>query len=204
MATTFANPTVLQSVPTEFEAALIVDALREHGIRAAAVGGHLAGYQAAAPGLVSIVVEAENAHRAAELLAQAKTSGSEIDWSQVDVGTDPDAADELQAADTLPAESPCDPAETAAAHDPAAQPVDVSATSSHVPYVVLMIVAILFLALTHCRSLTEAGVVVAAMALIAVPHLYRHPTGGCRFVLVWAIVCGAVAILAIVLLHALR
>jgi len=73
-------------VPSEMEAAAIVDALAEHGIRARAVGGYTSGFRAEAPGDVKVVVGRADMARAEEVLAEIRSEPVEVDWSKVDVG----------------------------------------------------------------------------------------------------------------------
>ena len=80
------SPEVLVSVPDEMEAAAIVDALAERGIRARAVGGYTSGFRAEAPGDVKVVVGRADLARARELLAEIRSEPVEVDWSEVDVG----------------------------------------------------------------------------------------------------------------------
>jgi len=80
------SPEVLASVPSELEAAAIVDALAAAGIRARAVGGYTAGFRAEAPGDVRVVVGRANLARAEEVLAEFRSQPAQVDWSQVDVG----------------------------------------------------------------------------------------------------------------------
>jgi len=80
------SPEVLVSVPDEMEAAAIVDALAEHGIRARAVGGYTSGFRAEAPGDVKVVVGRADMARAEEVLAEIRSEPVEVDWSEVDVG----------------------------------------------------------------------------------------------------------------------
>jgi len=62
----------------EFEAALIVNALEEQGIRATAVGGYTSGFRAEAPGGVRVVVTRGDLERAREVLAEARREPAEI------------------------------------------------------------------------------------------------------------------------------
>ena len=64
------RPHVVTQVATEFEAASIVSALQAAGIKAMAVGDHVAGFRVEAPGDVSVVVPESEAGRAAEVLAE--------------------------------------------------------------------------------------------------------------------------------------
>ena len=80
------SPEVLVSVSDEMEAAAVVDALAEHGIRARAVGGYTSGFRAEAPGDVKVVVGRADRARAEEVLAEIQREPVEVDWSKVDVG----------------------------------------------------------------------------------------------------------------------
>ncbi|MGH7201945.1 MAG: putative signal transducing protein [Planctomycetaceae bacterium] len=63
---------VLASVPTEAEAAMIVAALDERGLRAQAVGGHTAGFRADAPGEVAVLVRRMDLDAAARILQELR------------------------------------------------------------------------------------------------------------------------------------
>lgn len=91
------TPEVLVSVPHETEAAAIVAALGEHGIRAHTVGGYTSGFRAEAPGLVKVVVGRGDLARATELLAQIHAEVGEVDWSKIDVGDRTPLSDEEKA-----------------------------------------------------------------------------------------------------------
>lgn len=83
------NPEELTSlihVPTESEAAPIVDALKVAGISATMTGGFTAGFIAEAPGDISIQIFKRDEAAAAEVLRQFKADNASIDWDQVDVG----------------------------------------------------------------------------------------------------------------------
>jgi len=80
------RPERLTRVTTEAEAAGIVTALAAHGIQATATGGFTAGFRAEAPGYVNVLVRHEDLSAAKQVLADLKDIGSDIDWSQVDVG----------------------------------------------------------------------------------------------------------------------
>ncbi len=80
------NPEVLLSVPSDVEAAAIVSALTERGIKASTTGGFTAGFRAEAPGNVNIVVRSADLDQAKQMLAEIKKDQAEIDWTQVDVG----------------------------------------------------------------------------------------------------------------------
>jgi hypothetical protein len=64
------NPETLLSVPTEVEAAVIVNALAERGIHAFALGGNTAGFAWESPGLVNVVVKRADAAQARKALAE--------------------------------------------------------------------------------------------------------------------------------------
>jgi hypothetical protein len=64
------SPEVLLSVPTEVEAALIVNLLGERGIEAFALGGYTAGSQVPVPGDVTVVVRKADFARAQQAWAE--------------------------------------------------------------------------------------------------------------------------------------
>lgn len=76
----------LASVPSEFEAATIVEALRAQGIAAHHYGGSLAGFRAEAPGMVRVVVRRQDSERARLALRAIQADSIDIDWDEVDVG----------------------------------------------------------------------------------------------------------------------
>ena len=80
------NPQVLVSVPGEVEAAVIVNALEEHGIGARATGGYTSGFKAEAPGEVRVLVAQADAVRAKDVLTEIRREYAQIDWSNVDFG----------------------------------------------------------------------------------------------------------------------
>ena len=77
---------VLAVVPSEMEATLIVDALRDLEITAESSGALTSGFRAEAPGGVRILVRSEDLARARTALDAFRKERSEIDWSAVDVG----------------------------------------------------------------------------------------------------------------------
>ena len=77
---------VLVSVPHEVEAAVIVAALEEEGIRAVAAGGNTSAFKAEAPGEVQVLVSRSNAARAQQTIRKIQSQENPIDWSAVDVG----------------------------------------------------------------------------------------------------------------------
>lgn len=99
MASEPLSTVVLVSTPNEVEAALIVDTLVAHGIRATMTGVYTAGFRAEAPGEVKILVNAADARQAWEVLTEIQGASSEIDWDQVDVneGQAPDESSQEQA-----------------------------------------------------------------------------------------------------------
>lgn len=61
---------VLVSMPTEAEAAMLVQLLESRGIMAKAVGGLTSGFRAETPGQVKILVHQENLSAAREILRE--------------------------------------------------------------------------------------------------------------------------------------
>ena len=78
--------TSLIHVPTETEAAPIVEALKEAGITATMTGGFTAGFIAEAPGDISIQIFKRDEAAATEILKKFKADIAAIDWDKVDVG----------------------------------------------------------------------------------------------------------------------
>lgn len=76
---------VLTSVPTETEAAIVVAALENNGIRAE-TDEYTSGLRAGPWNWVQIMVAEEDLPRAQEVFAQVQEENDHIDWSQVDVG----------------------------------------------------------------------------------------------------------------------
>lgn len=83
------NTIVLVSTPSEVEAALIVDTLEAHGIRASMAGGYTASFRAEAPGEVKVLVNAAEAQRAWDVLTEIQETSARIDWDNVDVTEEP-------------------------------------------------------------------------------------------------------------------
>jgi type III secretory pathway lipoprotein EscJ len=75
----------LTSTPTESEAAIVIAALEENGIRATA-DEYTSGLRAGAWNWVDILVAEDDLARAKEVLEQVQRENSHINWSQVDVG----------------------------------------------------------------------------------------------------------------------
>lgn len=83
---------VLVSVSNEIEAAAIVTALAEYGVKATATGGYTSGFKAEAPGGVNVIVANADLDRARQALAEIQEKQDDIDWSKIDVG-EPDGSD---------------------------------------------------------------------------------------------------------------
>jgi len=76
---------VLTSVPSETEAAIVVAALDENGIRAE-TDEYTSGLRAGAWNWVNVMVAENDLARAQEIFEQVQRENDHIDWSQVDVG----------------------------------------------------------------------------------------------------------------------
>ena len=79
---------------TEADAILICDALAEQGVRAVYNGDMVAGFRAEAPGMVRVLVRADEFDLAKRLLAEQGLENAKVDWSQVDVGDVEEGQDE--------------------------------------------------------------------------------------------------------------
>ena len=86
MATDPNAPELLESFPSDIEAATLVAALDSHGIPASTTGGYTAGFRAEAPGNVNVIVRRQDLDRARRVLASIEKKQTDVDWSQVDVG----------------------------------------------------------------------------------------------------------------------
>jgi len=75
----------LTSVPSETEAAIVVAALEENGIRAES-DEYTSGLRAGAWNWVDIMVATQDWAKAQEVLAKVQAENDHIDWSKVDVG----------------------------------------------------------------------------------------------------------------------
>jgi hypothetical protein len=75
----------LTSTPTETEAAIVMAALEENGIRAGS-DEYTSGFRAGPWNWVEIRVADEDLERAKEVLQRVQEENNHIDWSQVDVG----------------------------------------------------------------------------------------------------------------------
>ncbi len=78
------NPQVLTSVSSDVEAAIIVNALAERGIKASAVGGFTSGFRAEAPGEIRVVVRHADLDAAARALAELEQQALDVDSSETD------------------------------------------------------------------------------------------------------------------------
>jgi hypothetical protein len=76
---------VLTSTPTEIEAAIVVAALQENGIRAE-TDEYTSGLRAGAWNWVDVLVAEADLPRAKQILEQVQRENAHIDWSRVDVG----------------------------------------------------------------------------------------------------------------------
>jgi len=80
------DPKVLVRVKNERDAAMIIGALQDQGIRAEAVGAAIAGFRAEVPADVAIVVRAKQLADAQAALREIQGDPGDVDWSKVDVG----------------------------------------------------------------------------------------------------------------------
>lgn len=84
------NPTdhiaPLAPFPTEAQAMIIVNALKEEGIPSTAVGGYTRRLGIEDANWVQVMVTEEDLPVAKNSLAKLRKEIAEIDWSQVDVG----------------------------------------------------------------------------------------------------------------------
>jgi hypothetical protein len=84
---------VLTSTPTETEAAIVVAALEENGIRAE-TDEYTSGLRAGAWNWVDVLVAEADLPRAKEILEQVQRENAQIDWSRIDVGQPEEPDDE--------------------------------------------------------------------------------------------------------------
>jgi hypothetical protein len=68
----------LATAPTEMEAQLFVNILREHGISAVATGGFTSQFRAEAPGVVRVMVRQDDLVAAQSVLAEVGTSDAPL------------------------------------------------------------------------------------------------------------------------------
>ncbi len=80
------NPTTLTRYCSEVEAVALLAALSESGIQGTTTGSFTTGFQAEAPGDVTVVVRQSDLPRAQKVLAKLENMKEDIDWSSVDVG----------------------------------------------------------------------------------------------------------------------
>ena len=80
------GPAVLVSTANDVEAAIIVNALADHGVEASATGGYTSGFKAEAPGEVKVVVKHGDTDRAQKILSEVRSEQGQIDWSNVEFG----------------------------------------------------------------------------------------------------------------------
>ena len=89
MAEQHPNVVVLVVVPTDLEAAMLRDALKQHDIDAAVEGELTSSFRAEVPGGVRLLVREDDLPRAREILTEFEHGKKDIDWSQIDVGDEP-------------------------------------------------------------------------------------------------------------------
>lgn len=92
-----AEPVVLTSTRTEFEANVIAEALRAQGIESrvvSVVGAVLGAYVPGMQDAIQVLVRAEDAQRARDALAATRSDSVDIAWDELDVG---ETADPLAA-----------------------------------------------------------------------------------------------------------
>ena len=80
------NPTTLAQYCSEVEATAIIAALAEKDIKATTTGSFTTGFQAEAPGDVTVVVRQSDLARALQVLTEFESTKKDIDWNSVDVG----------------------------------------------------------------------------------------------------------------------
>ena len=71
------RPTVVRTPPDEAQAAMLVAALDEHGVRAWAVGGFTSGFRAEVPGGVQVLVRWCDVESAREALREIEEGSAE-------------------------------------------------------------------------------------------------------------------------------
>ncbi|MEM9351640.1 MAG: DUF2007 domain-containing protein [Planctomycetota bacterium] len=80
------RPVLLTTTASDHEAASLEALLAAEGILAVRAGSYTSSFQAEAPGRVEVLVPSKQLDAAKRLLAEIKTSGAQVDWSQVDLG----------------------------------------------------------------------------------------------------------------------
>ncbi|MHC4911239.1 MAG: hypothetical protein ACYTF9_16165 [Planctomycetota bacterium] len=78
---------VIAQVTSEWQATLLADALRDHGVDAQVAGALTSQFRAEAPGYVRVIVPETQAAKASAALEAHRAEVSEIDWSQIDTET---------------------------------------------------------------------------------------------------------------------
>ena len=78
--------TILTTAASEWEATVIVEALRDAGIDASVSGVLTSSFRAEAPGRARILVPEAQEADALAALERIRTEAKNIDWDQVDVG----------------------------------------------------------------------------------------------------------------------
>lgn len=77
---------VLTMSSHEYEAQLIVDALKERGLHAEKSGGATADFKVGVPGQVKILVQTAQLAEATDVLKTLRDEADHIDWTKIDVG----------------------------------------------------------------------------------------------------------------------
>ena len=80
------SPERLTAVPSDIQAAVIVNALADRGIQATVTGSYTSGFRAEAPGWVSIVVRRMDLDSAKQALAELQPGSNDADWPESDAG----------------------------------------------------------------------------------------------------------------------
>ena len=80
------DPVTLTAFNDEVFAVMLVDALSEAGIEATSAGGITGGFRAEAPGMVKVLVHADDLERATVFFKEWEHQGESIDWDNVDLG----------------------------------------------------------------------------------------------------------------------
>ncbi|MCU0982471.1 MAG: ACT domain-containing protein [Pirellulaceae bacterium] len=80
------SPERLTAVPSDIQAAAIVNALADRGIQATVTGSYTSGFRAEAPGWVSIVVRRMDLDSAKQALAELQPGSNDADWPESDAG----------------------------------------------------------------------------------------------------------------------
>lgn len=90
-----AEPVVLSTHTTEFQAATLARALESRGIPARVIGALTTGFRAEAPGVAKVMVLQRDLERARAAVAAIKAEGTdEIDWSEAESAAPPPEAPE--------------------------------------------------------------------------------------------------------------